>query len=341
MPASREDFEVVGAFNPGAIAFEGGVAILVRVAERPREKRPGYRALPRWRPGSGLDVEWAPDSELEVLDPRVVRLKRTGTVRLTFASHIRAIFSPDGRKSAPAGAAGGLDSVFLPDGEYEEFGVEDPRITLLEGRYYFTYVAVSRHGAATALASTRDFKSFERHGVIFPPENKDVLLFPEKFGGEYTALHRPNPATLFSSPEMWLARSRDLVNWGGHRQVYSGGAPWESGRIGGGVPPVRTPDGWLEIYHGSRPPKRPGEVGVYAAGAMLLDLKDPGRVRAVSPEPVMVPQEPFETSGFVPGVVFPTGAAEISGTFLVYYGAADAAVGVAGFSLSDILSAFQ
>ena len=67
----------------------------------------------------------------------------------------------------------------------EEFGVEDPRITAFGDRYYFTYVAVSRHGAATALASTTDFRHFERHGIIFCPENKDVVLFPEKVGGEY------------------------------------------------------------------------------------------------------------------------------------------------------------
>ena len=103
---------------------------------------------------------------------------------------------------------------FLPDSEMEEFGVEDPRITALGGRYYFTYVAVSRHGAATALASTTDFRQFERHGIIFCPENKDVVLFPEQVGGEFVALHRPNAATPFCRPEMWVARSPDLVRLG-------------------------------------------------------------------------------------------------------------------------------
>ena len=94
---------------------------------------------------------------------------------------------------------------FSPDGTsfaFEEYGVEDPRITLIGDTYYITYVAVSRHGVSTALASTRDFKSFSRHGIIFCPENKDVMLFPEMIEGSYYALHRPNGATAFTKPEM-------------------------------------------------------------------------------------------------------------------------------------------
>src|SRR5207247_2981233 len=93
------------------------------------------------------------------------------------------------------------DLTFRPQEEVEEFGVEDPRITPLEGRFYFTYVAVSRHGPASALASTADFRTFERHGIVFCPENKDVVLFPERIGGTYAALHRPVCGTPFTRPE--------------------------------------------------------------------------------------------------------------------------------------------
>ena len=167
---------------------------------------------------------------------------------------------------------------FLPDSEMEEFGVEDPRITAVNGRYYFTYVAVSRHGAATALASTTDFRQFERHGIIFCPENKDVVLFPEQVGGEFVALHRPNAATPFCRPEMWVARSPDLVRWGRHDCLHGGDAEWETGRVGAGTPPVRVEDGWLEIYHGNRQPTRPGEVGRYSTGLLLLDHDNPARI---------------------------------------------------------------
>ena len=61
----RDDFEVVGVFNPGAIVAEGEVILLVRVAERPRERRQGFTALPRWAPGEGLVIDWVSDDTLE------------------------------------------------------------------------------------------------------------------------------------------------------------------------------------------------------------------------------------------------------------------------------------
>ena len=174
-----------------------------------------------------------------MIDPRVVKRKADGLVRLTFISHLRVVRCGDGRSVREI-----TDVRFLPESDLEEFGVEDPRITALDGRYYFTYVSVSRHGAGTALASTTDFKSFDRHGMIFCPENKDVVLFPERIDGEYVALHRPNAATPFCRPEMWVARSPDLIHWGRHECLHGGGAAWETGRVGAGTPPVRV-DGRL------------------------------------------------------------------------------------------------
>ncbi|HEX3446673.1 MAG TPA: glycosylase, partial [Isosphaeraceae bacterium] len=244
---SRDDFEVVGVFNPGAIVAHGEVILLVRVAERPRERRQGYMALPRWAPEDGLVIDWVADDVIQVLDPRVVKREADGLVRLTFISHIRVVRCGDGRSVKEVS-----DVRFSPATSLEEFGVEDPRITAIDGRYFFTYVAVSRHGAATALASTADFRQFDRHGVIFCPENKDVVLFPERIGGQYVALHRPNAATPFCRPEMWIARSPDLIHWGQHECLHGGGAEWETGRVGAGTPPVRVDAGWLEIYHGNR-----------------------------------------------------------------------------------------
>jgi len=329
---SRDDFEVVGAFNPGAIAVGNEVVLLVRVAERPREKRPGMTGLPRWEAGSGPTVDWVRDEELERVDSRVVRYRRDGLVRLTFVSHVRVMRSADGRSiDSTSGAR------LNPQDEYEAYGVEDARITRLGETFYITYVAVSRHGAATALASTRDFSEFERRGIIFYPENKDVVLFPERIGEEYAALHRPNAATPFTRPEMWLARSRDLIHWGRHEQFHSGGSTWETGRIGAGAPPIRTPAGWLEIYHGSQRAAGTPAVGTYSAGALLLDLEDPRRVLGRSAEPILVPETPFEREGFVPNVVFPTGIVERDDAYLVYYGAADTTTAVTAFSRDELL----
>ncbi len=330
---SCEDFEIVGAFNPGAVVAAGEVILLVRVAERPRERRPGFTPLPRYSADQGLVIDWAHDDSIEVLDPRVVRRKADGLVRLTFISHLRVVRSGAGRTVTD------LTTVrFSPESDLEEFGVEDPRITAIGDRFFFTYVAVSRHGAATALASTTDFRRFDRHGVIFCPENKDVVLFPERFGGDYVALHRPNAATPFCRPEMWVARSPDLIHWGGHACLHGGGAEWETGRVGAGTPPVRVADGWLEIYHGNRQPTRPGEVGKYSTGALLLDPSDPARVLRRTASSIFEPSAEFEHSGFVSDVVFPTGIVELKDSYLVYYGAADSCTAVVEFSKSEVMA---
>ena len=330
----RDDFRVVGVFNPGAIMVNGEVILMVRVAERPLEQRAGYTALPRWSPEVGLEIDWVGDDTLEVVDPRVVKRKADGLVRLTFISHLRVVCCGDGRSVREF-----TDVRFLPGSELEEYGVEDPRITALDDRFYITYVSVSRHGAGTSLASTTDFKSFDRHGMIFCPENKDVVLFPERIGGEYVALHRPNAATPFCRPEMWLARSSDLIHWGQHECLHGGGALWETGRVGAGTPPVWSSDGWVEIYHGNRQPTRPGEVGMYSTGVLLLDSHNPAKILRKTATSIFEPTAEFERTGFVPDVVFPTGIVEMGSSYLVYYGAADNCTAVVEFSHDEVLNA--
>jgi beta-1,2-mannobiose phosphorylase / 1,2-beta-oligomannan phosphorylase len=335
VPPSGAEFQVVGAFNPAAVSFNGGVVLLVRVAQLLVEESEGEFLLPRHEPGRGYVVDRFPTGEIDPRDRRVVQVRATGAARLTSVSHLRVVYCGDGRRVERLGAA------LHPEAEYEEFGMEDPRITPIGGRFYITYVAVSRHGAATALASTADFQTFERHGLIFPPENKDVMLFPEQIGGQYFALHRPVCAIPFTGPEMWLARSPDLVHWGGHTPLYRGNMAWESGRVGGGAPPVRTERGWLALYHGNIRPTRIGQVGAYCAGAMLLDGDDPSRILQVASAPVMEPTETYEREGFVPDVVFPTGVVEREGRLLVYYGAADACTAVGEIAWEELWKAFD
>ncbi len=347
IPPSSGDMEVIGAFNPGAVAVDdssgdgtGGeqVVLLVRVAERPLHVRSGCTALPRYETNGRIVVDQVPNDRLAYRDPRVVRVQTdTGMpeLRLTFVSHLRVVRSTDGQT---------IDSVdgpcFRPQTQYETYGVEDPRITRIGDRFYFTYVAVSPHGAATALASTTDFIGFERHGIIFQPENKDVLLFPEKIGGKFVAIHRPNPSMNFSQPQMWLARSTDLLRWGDHQFLFAGGSGgWRNvGRVGGGCPPVRTDGGWLEIYHGNVTAGNGNSVGTYCGGAFMMDLDDPGRIVAHCDGPIMVPEAEFETQGFLPDIVFPTALIERGDAILVYYGAADSCTGVVAYDRSELLA---
>src|ERR1043166_7554091 len=241
---SRDDMEVIGVFNPGAALTESGVVLLLRIAERPKERRTGYVPSPRWDAATkNVVVDWLKAAEIQPVDARVCTRRPAGLTRLMFISHLRVARSRDGRK---------IDSIeramLQPGNPYEEFGVEDPRTTRMGNPYFLTYVAVSRHGPATALASTEDFRSFRRHGIIFCTENKDVVLFPEKIGGHHHALHRPLGATPFSKPEIWTAASPDLIHWGDHQPLLGGTEAWEIGRVGGGAPPIRTAKGWLAVY---------------------------------------------------------------------------------------------
>jgi predicted GH43/DUF377 family glycosyl hydrolase len=333
-----EGFEVIGAFNPAAIEFDGGVALLVRIVEQPLEKRDGFIALPYWDHVHGnLAIDWRRLDEVEVIDPRLVRLRPSGHLRLTFISWLLAAFSRDGLAIDRFGPGR-----MLPATGYETFGVEDPRLAKLGDRFYLTYVAVSRHGIVTALASTTDFESFERHGIIFCPENKDVILFPEMIGGQYVAFHRPNPNAHLAQPEIWLARSPDLVHWGQHERLLGNEAGWATMKIGGGTPPVRTPRGWLSLYHGhigsDREAAQRGDIGSYAAATLLQALDNPSRIVGMSREPVMLAEADFERSGYLPNIVFPTALLRRGDEVDVYYGAADTATGVARYALEDLLA---
>ncbi len=333
---SHEDFEVVGVFNPGAIRFGNEVVLLVRVAERPRESRPGFLPLPRWQSGEGTVIDWVPSGDWDFLDARVVRSQADGLVRLTFLSHLRVVRCGEGRSVVSQS-----ETCLQPESPLEEFGVEDPRITQIGDRFWITYVTVSRHGASTALMSTVDFRSFQRHSIGFCVENKDVVLFPEPINGEYVALHRPYGNTPFCRPEIWLARSPDLIHWGHHEPMVLSTLSWGTGRIGMGPPPIRTDRGWLAIYHGNTRPSRPGEVGTYSAGALLLDLDDPRRVIGRTAQPFFTPTLDFERIGFVPNVVFPTGIVARGDSVLLYYGAADAATAFVEYSMAELLEAIE
>tara|TARA_R110002049_G_scaffold4601_5_gene32283 strand:+ start:401967 stop:403052 length:1086 start_codon:yes stop_codon:yes gene_type:complete len=341
---SRDDFEVIGVFNPGVVRIDDEVWMLARVAERPLETRQGLTGITQWTPGGESVVEWIPSDKIRRIDPRVVSIKADDSLRLTSISHLRVF-----RRNHASMDEWSQGACFLPNSQLEEFGVEDARVTRIGKTYWVTYVAVSRTGAATALASSDDLKTFQRHGLIFAPENKDVVLFPQQINGLYYALHRPNPNSRFDSPQVWLATSPDLIHWGCYSPLFAGRQSWEADRIGAGGPPILIDEGWLVIYHGcSRVGSGAarGAVGAYSAGLVLLGRDDPGRVLARSRQPIMVPTTTYEASGFVPGVVFPMAMVESDASAAgecidVYYGAADTSIAFARFEKQSLLDSLH
>lgn len=333
VPPSRPELEVVGAFNPAATRHGGDVLLLLRVAEAPRGVPDDEVAAPVYDPRTGrIDVRrWRRGAAgVDTSDPRMTVAE--GRSWLTSISHLRVARSADGVRFAvePAPA-------LAPATAYEAFGVEDARITRVGDTYWVNYTAVSSLGIATALASTTDFRTFERHGVVFPPNNRDVTIFPEQVGGRWAALHRPMPSGL-GTTSIWLASSPDLVAWGDHRIVAEPRAGmWDDVKIGGGAVPFRVAaggrDAWLAVYHGVT-----GSPNRYALGALLLDAADPSRVLGRSREPILAPEAPYERSGFFDGVVFSCGLLAEGDLVRVYYGAADGVTAVADLSLAEILA---
>ncbi|MEM1028400.1 MAG: glycosylase [Planctomycetota bacterium] len=343
LPPSREGFEVVGTFNPAAIQLDDGtVVMLVRVAERPTETRDGLIASPRYDAQGDIEIDWIGADRVTTNDPRMAIFKDTGFKRLTFINHLRVVYL-----AADGVTLDRLGPIVPYTADHATFGLEDPRLTQLDDTYAVTAVGASHHGVCTVLLTTIDFEHFDDHGIIFCRENKDIVLFSEKINGRYAAIHRPTGKFEVTQPEMWLAHSPDLRYWGDHQPLWgsgrgtASGGGWDDGRVGGGVPPIRTDQGWLKIYHASCKPG-PGEpIGVYAAGALLLDLDDPSRVLAASPDAFMRPEEDFEKLGFVKAVVFPTGYAMQGDDILLYYGAADTYVGVVRYRLTDLLDSLN
>jgi predicted GH43/DUF377 family glycosyl hydrolase len=195
---------------------------------------------------------------------------------------------------------------------------------------------VSPDSWATSLVSTRDFKDVQRHGLIFPPQNKDVCLFPERIHGRYCALHRPHNSG-FGRPSIWYAESPDLIHWGGHQcLIRPRDNDWENERIGGGAPCLKTPAGWLQIYHAAN------RDNTYRLFTLLLDLEDPRRVLKRASRPLIEPETDYETEGFFGRVIFCNGTVQLDdGGVWIYYGAADQTTCLAETTLEELLASLE
>ena len=328
---SRDDFEIIGVLNAGVARLEDEVILLVRVAERPINGNSDVVLTALYEMGEkDLVIKEFPksDPDTDFSDPRLI--VRSDQTYLTSISHLRVARSKDGINfeidDTPAISAAN---------EYETFGVEDPRISLIDGTYYIHYVAVSPLGVVTYLMSTQDFANFRRHGVIFCPENKDVAIFPGKIADKFYALHRP-VSPLFKKQDIWLADSRDLSAWGNHRHLF-GPRPgcWDEAKVGAGAVPFKIEQGWLEVYHGVDRNNR------YCLGAALLDGEEPWKILARSTEPIFEPQANYECEGFFGNVVFSCGLLREDDKLRIYYGAADTTICYAELSLQDVIDSLN
>lgn len=256
--------------------------------------------------------------------------------------------------------------IFSPifDGE-DGGGVEDPRLVKIDDWYYLTYASrpyapgrywldepkpwfnppkngpifLKWNNTVTYLAITQDFKNYKRLGRITDTreDDRDVYIFPEKVNGKYVRISRP----MFACGEgyenenaaIWISYSDDLMEWNNRKLLMKGKYWWESKKIGGSCPPIKTDKGWFMIVHGVSK-----EDDTYRVGAVLMDLDNPEKIIARTKEPIMVPEYDFETKGVYNGCVFPTGNVVKDDILYVYYGAADTYVCVATCNFTDLLN---
>jgi predicted GH43/DUF377 family glycosyl hydrolase len=245
---------------------------------------------------------------------------------MLFRSHLdtgRSIIgiaeSDDGFNFTPRAEPFMVPATEEPFAEYETFGVEDPRLNPLEGAFYITYSAYSKHGVRIGLAKTTDFQSIERIAFITQADYRNTVIFPEKINGDYVKLDRPHSD--ISPWAIWIEYSPDLIHWGRSQIIMKPVTyHWDEMKIGPGAPPIKTPRGYLNIYHGVYPTM---DGSVYRLGVCVHDLNDPAKV-TVGDRWILTPEDPWELTGYVHNVVFTCAAVpEDDGTVKIYWGGAD------------------
>ena len=367
---SLPSLEVVSVFNAAAARVGDEIVLLLRVAERPRTDielpagamtlaldgpEPLLRPLPDGLrmedvvPMCFLDSAAEPASVvvaylprdlpgLDLSDPRTIRYTRADPLAeahntpvdyLSQMSHLRAARSKDGVHFVVDERPAMAPLTYL-----EEYGIEDPRATLIDGTWQITYVSVSRLGITTSRATTADFRTFAREGMIFLPDHKDVVIFPSRVGGRYVALTRPMPGSFARICGIWIAFSGDLDTWGEHEPLaLPRWEMWDELRTGASAVPFLTSEGWLELYHGVDRHSR------YAMGALLLDADDPRIVLGRSKAPLLSPEAPYERVGLFANTVFSCGHVALDEDRIrLFYGAADSVTAAADLSVKEILA---
>lgn len=247
----------------------------------------------------------------------------------------------------------GLDWTVRPDPwiEWKDHEVRrayDPRITVIEDHCYLCFALDTAHGIRGGIAVTDDLDNWEVLSLS-APDNRNMVLFPERRNGKFMRLERPFPIYGRGGTEnfdLWFSDSPDGSYWGNTQLVLgSEQVPWGNAKIGPGAPPVKTSEGWLTVFHAvsidkshELPAWHKGWYKTYTIGLMLLDEQEPWRVRGLSPDPLMEPEAPYELEGFRGHVLFPGGLIlEDDGQVKIYYGAADTVECLATAHVDDLL----
>ena len=337
----EEKTYVLGAFNPGLCRLpNGNLLLMVRVAEALLNPIIGDKVCCiRWdKEKKFLTDEW-PLAEVNMQDPRKFRINAYGfpVYGLTSLSWLLPVeLDQDGSEVKHIH----YNKIISPLFSSQEYGIEDPRISLIDGSYYMTTCCVSSERHSTMLYVSENGLDYRSLGIILDHQNKDMLLFEGKIKDVYYALTRPLGECYFASSPLsqWhpgaaihLASSPDLLYWKPSDSPFlrARRSSASNVKIGGGAPPVLTPNGWLMLYHGVEE-EGAGGVGNYRTFWALLDKDDPLTIlRLEDLIPLLEANADLTTELshqiYIENVVFTTGIAEQGDEYILASGELDLA----------------
>jgi len=330
---------VLGAFNPGLCRLaNGNLLLMIRVAEALKNPvNNGFVHSIRWDTTSGyLKDKWRL-SEVEMTDPRKFRLKNYSfpVYGLTSLSWLLPVeLNRDGSRIEIVH----YDKIISPAFQSQEYGIEDPRISYIDGAYCMTVCCVSSRRHSTMLYLSEDGLNYKSQGIILDHQNKDMLIFEGKIRDKYYALTRPLGECYFATPpdssyhpgpSIQTASSPDMLHWKPSDKFFLGArrSSPANEKVGGGSPPLLTPSGWLMLYHGVT---YNGQVGVYCTYWALLDKENPEEIIYLSDQEPLLQANPSLTKNiadkiYLNDVVFTTGIVIHEGDFIIASGELDLA----------------
>ena len=332
------DTYVLGAFNPGMARLpNGNLVLFVRIAEALKEPIvDGKIHAIRWDESEGYLLDGYRLEDVDTSDPRKFVLREympNPVFALTSSSWLLPV-EVTGDGSAVVKIH--YNKIIVPRKEYQEYGVEDPRISTIDGRYYMTTCSVSSQRHSTTLYSSDNGLDYQLEGIILDHQNKDMLLFEGTINNKYYALTRPLGSLYFATPpnstfipgpSINLAQSPDLMHWKPMDKTLIRPQK-ESGqlvRLGGGTQPILTPQGWLMLFHGV---EKKGEVGIYRTYWALLDRDNPQHILHIDLKNPVLEAAPHLTNEmdeikYIEDVIFTTGIVEMGDLYIVASGELD------------------
>jgi predicted GH43/DUF377 family glycosyl hydrolase len=341
---------VLGAFNPGMTKLpNGNLIIMVRIAEALQHpvNEANISAI-RWDEKKGYVLDDYNLDQVDTSDPRKFIIKEfmpNPVFALTSSSWLLPVeLSANGSEIIRIH----YDKIIAPQKGYQEYGVEDARISCINGKYYMTTCSVSSERHSTTLYISDDGLNYQLEGIILDHQNKDMILFEGAIDNKYMALTRPlgssyfatSPNSIFNpGPSINLAKSPDLLHWKPLDEPFIRPQK-KSGQIlklGGGTPPILTPDGWLVLFHGV---EKKGEVGIYRTYWAMLDKINPLEILHLEMKKPLLEANPGLTNElreiiYLEDVVFTTGIVEMEDYYIIASGELDLCTRITHIPKSD------